>query len=51
MRSRKDWNRASLGQKLAATAGLVFLPEHFATPAAHLLTLNSNLVRVTIQKG
>jgi predicted molibdopterin-dependent oxidoreductase YjgC len=31
--------------------GLVFLPEHFATPAAHLLTLNSNLVRVTIQKG
>jgi len=31
--------------------GLVFLPEHFAQPAAHRLTLNSNLVRVTIQKG
>ena len=25
MRSRRDWNRASLGQKLAAGAGLVFL--------------------------
>jgi len=25
MRSRKDWNGASFGQKLAATAGLVFL--------------------------
>jgi putative spermidine/putrescine transport system permease protein len=25
MRSRRDWNRASLGQKLAAAAGLVFL--------------------------
>jgi putative spermidine/putrescine transport system permease protein len=25
MRSRKDWNRASLGQKLAAAAGLAFL--------------------------
>ncbi len=32
-------------------AGVVFLPEHFAAPAAHDLTLNSNLVRVTIQKG
>lgn len=32
-------------------AGLVFLPEHFAAPAAQNLTLNSNLVRVTIQKG
>ena len=32
-------------------AGVVFLPEHFATPAANDLTLNSNLVRVTIQKG
>ena len=31
--------------------GVVFLPEHFAAPAAHDLTLNSNLVRVTIQKG
>jgi formate dehydrogenase alpha subunit len=32
-------------------AGVVFLPEHFAEPAAQNLTLNSNLVRVTIQKG
>jgi predicted molibdopterin-dependent oxidoreductase YjgC len=32
-------------------AGVVFLPEHFAVPAAQTLTLNSNLVRVTIQKG
>ena len=32
-------------------AGVVFLPEHFAAPAANNLTLNSNLVRVTIQKG
>jgi formate dehydrogenase alpha subunit len=32
-------------------AGLVFLPEHFSQPPAHRLTLNSNLVRVTIQKG
>ncbi|MEW6659059.1 MAG: molybdopterin-dependent oxidoreductase [Thermodesulfobacteriota bacterium] len=32
-------------------AGVVFLPEHFTLPPAHLLTLNSNLVRVTIQKG
>lgn len=31
--------------------GLVFLPEHFSQPAAQRLTLNSNLVRVTIQKG
>ena len=31
--------------------GVVFLPEHFAEPAAHMLTLNSNLVRVTIQKA
>ncbi|MBM4274235.1 MAG: 2Fe-2S iron-sulfur cluster binding domain-containing protein [Deltaproteobacteria bacterium] len=31
--------------------GLVFLPEHFAEPAANVLTLNSNLVRVTISKG
>jgi predicted molibdopterin-dependent oxidoreductase YjgC len=31
--------------------GVVFLPEHFSQPAANLLTLNSNLVRVTIQKG
>jgi formate dehydrogenase (NADP+) alpha subunit len=32
-------------------AGVVFLPEHFPAPAANDLTLNSNLVRVTIQKG
>jgi len=32
-------------------AGVVFLPEHFAAPAANDLTLNSNLMRVTIQKG
>jgi len=32
-------------------AGVVFLPEHFVSPPVHLLTLNSNLVRVTIQKG
>ncbi|MBW1991738.1 MAG: molybdopterin-dependent oxidoreductase [Deltaproteobacteria bacterium] len=31
--------------------GVVFLPEHFAEPAAHRLTLNSNLVRVTLQKA
>jgi formate dehydrogenase alpha subunit len=31
--------------------GVVFLPEHFSEPAAHMLTLNSNLVRVTIQKA
>jgi predicted molibdopterin-dependent oxidoreductase YjgC len=31
--------------------GVAFMPEHFAEPAANLLTLNSNLVRVTIQKA
>jgi hypothetical protein len=31
--------------------GVAFLPEHFGAPAANNLTLNSNLVRVTIQKG
>ena len=31
--------------------GVAFLPEHFASPAAHVLTHNSNLVRVTIQKA
>lgn len=31
--------------------GVVFLPEHFSQPAAHCLTLNSNLVRVNLQKG
>jgi predicted molibdopterin-dependent oxidoreductase YjgC len=32
-------------------AGVVFLAEHFAEPAAQALTLNSNLVRVSIQKA
>jgi predicted molibdopterin-dependent oxidoreductase YjgC len=32
-------------------AGVVFMPDHFATPPVQVLTLNSNLVRVTIQKG
>jgi len=32
-------------------AGVAFLPEHFARPAAQMLTLNSNLVRVSIQKA
>lgn len=32
-------------------AGVAFLPEHFAQPAAQMLTLNSNLVRVSIQKA
>jgi formate dehydrogenase alpha subunit len=31
--------------------GVAFLAEHFGAPAANNLTLNSNLVRVTIQKG
>ncbi len=31
--------------------GVVFLPNHFALPPAHLLTLDSNLVRVTIRKA
>jgi anaerobic selenocysteine-containing dehydrogenase len=31
--------------------GVAFLPEHFGAPAANDLTLNSNLVRVTIQKA
>jgi predicted molibdopterin-dependent oxidoreductase YjgC len=31
--------------------GVAFLPEHFAEPPVQVLTLNSNLVRVTIQKG
>ncbi len=31
--------------------GVAFLPDHFGTPAANELTLNSNLVRVTIQKA
>jgi formate dehydrogenase alpha subunit len=35
----------------AVPPGVAFLPEHFALPAANDLTLNSNLVRVTIQKG
>ncbi|MEW6386921.1 MAG: molybdopterin-dependent oxidoreductase [Thermodesulfobacteriota bacterium] len=35
----------------ALPPGVVFLPEHFSEPAAHNLTLNSNLVRVTLQKA
>jgi len=31
--------------------GVAFMPEHFAEPAANELTLNSNLVRVTLQKA
>ncbi|MBM4285134.1 MAG: 2Fe-2S iron-sulfur cluster binding domain-containing protein [Deltaproteobacteria bacterium] len=31
--------------------GVVLLAEHFGEPAAHTLTLNSNLVRVSIQKA
>jgi predicted molibdopterin-dependent oxidoreductase YjgC len=31
--------------------GVVFLPEHFADTPANKLTLNSNVVRVTIHKG
>ena len=31
--------------------GVAFLPEHFGAPAVNELTLNSNLVRVTIQKA
>ncbi len=32
-------------------AGVAFMPDHFAQPPVNVLTLNSNLVRVTIQKG
>lgn len=32
-------------------AGVVFLADHFADPMANTLTFNSNLCRVTIQKG
>lgn len=32
-------------------AGVVFLADHFAEPLANSLTFNSNLCRVTIQKG
>ncbi len=42
---------APVDLSMAVPAGVVFLPEHFAEPAANDLTLNSNLVRVTIQKG
>jgi formate dehydrogenase (NADP+) alpha subunit len=31
--------------------GVAFVPEHFGEPAVNELTLNSNLVRVTIQKA
>jgi len=36
---------------VALPPGVAFLPEHFGEPAANELTLNSNLVRVTIQKA
>lgn len=42
---------AKVALDAALPPGVVFLPEHFAEPAAHMLTLNSNLVRVTIQKA
>ena len=42
---------APVSLSAAVPPGVVFLPEHFASPAANDLTLNSNLVRVTIQKG
>jgi anaerobic selenocysteine-containing dehydrogenase len=31
--------------------GVVFLADHFTDPMANILTFNSNLCRVTIQKG
>lgn len=48
-----SYGEISAPVKLSADVpvGVVFLPEHFAAPAANDLTLNSNLVRVTIQKG
>jgi predicted molibdopterin-dependent oxidoreductase YjgC len=42
---------ATVKISLDLPAGVAFLPEHFGTPAANELTLNSNLVRVTIQKA
>uniref|UniRef100_A0A7C3V2C9 2Fe-2S iron-sulfur cluster binding domain-containing protein n=1 Tax=Desulfobacca acetoxidans TaxID=60893 RepID=A0A7C3V2C9_9BACT len=43
--------RAKVKLSLDLPPGVAFLPEHFGEPAAHELTLNSNLVRVTIQKA
>ena len=42
---------ATVQFSLELPPGVAFLPEHFAAPAANELTLNSNLVRVTIQKA
>jgi formate dehydrogenase alpha subunit len=42
---------ATVKLSLDLPPGVAFLPEHFAEPAAHELTLNSNLVRVTIQRA
>ncbi|MFW6127181.1 MAG: molybdopterin-dependent oxidoreductase [Thermodesulfobacteriota bacterium] len=42
---------APVQYSLDVPPGVAFLPEHFAEPAANELTLNSNLVRVTIQKA
>ena len=42
---------ATVKMSLDLPAGVAFLPEHFGEPAANELTLNSNLVRVTIQKA
>jgi predicted molibdopterin-dependent oxidoreductase YjgC len=42
---------ATVKLSLDLPPGVAFLPEHFAEPAANELTLNSNLVRVTIQKA
>jgi predicted molibdopterin-dependent oxidoreductase YjgC len=42
---------ATVQLSLDVPPGVAFLPEHFAEPAANELTLNSNLVRVTIQKA
>ncbi|MEJ2226166.1 MAG: molybdopterin-dependent oxidoreductase, partial [Syntrophobacterales bacterium] len=42
---------ATVQLSLDLPPGVAFLPEHFGEPAANKLTLNSNLVRVTIQKA
>ncbi|WP_449245116.1 molybdopterin-dependent oxidoreductase [Desulfobacca acetoxidans] len=48
-------NQGSIAVTVALTeempAGVVFLADHFADRMANTLTLNSNLCRVTIQKG
>ncbi len=42
---------ATVKLSLDLPPGVAFLPEHFAEPPANKLTLNSNLVRVTIQRA